>query len=204
MATNIAEPFAFQPTYALGTVTTEPPEVQDFLDSLGFHPHAEGGYFVETDRDKLQIPNPFPSSAYTGRETRQRPRNDSVRVASTSIIYLLTPKSPQGVFHSNHCRIIHTLHRGRGRYVIIHPDEVKKDPDNPTVEMRKARIETFVVGSNVKKGERLQWIVEGGAYKASFLLPDTEEGQTSGGLLISEVSGLAVALSFCCSCLDGG
>ena len=68
----------------------------------------------------------------------------------------------------------HTLHKGRGRYVLIHADE-----DN--------RIESFVVGHNVAKGERLQWIVTGGKYKASFLLPDQEGGDTSSeGLLISE------------------
>jgi hypothetical protein len=50
----------------------------------------------------------------------------------------------------------------------------------------KARVETFVVGPNVAKGERLQWIVEGGTYKGSFLLPDEEGGETSDGLLISE------------------
>ena len=34
-------------------------------------------------------------------------------------------------------------------------------------------------------GEKLQWIVEGDAYKASYLLPE-EDGKESGGLLISE------------------
>jgi predicted cupin superfamily sugar epimerase len=38
----------------------------------------------------------------------------------------------------------------------------------------------------VAKGERLQWIVEGGKYKASYLLPDEEPGSSSDGLLISE------------------
>lgn len=71
---------------------------------------------------------------------------------------------------------MHTLHRGRGRYVLIHADEAGS----------KKRVETFVVGHNVAKGERLQWIVEGGKYKASFLLPDLEGGETSEGLLISE------------------
>ena len=78
---------------------------------------------------------------------------------------------------------MHTLHRGRGRYVIIHADE-DGGPGNQ-------RIESFVVGQNVQRGERLQWIVEGGKFKASFLLPDTgadgeEAGGSSEGLLISE------------------
>ena len=74
---------------------------------------------------------------------------------------------------------MHTLHKGRGRYVIIHADEAQKG--------RKARIETFIVGQNVHAGEKLQWMVEGGKYKASFLLPDTEGTPESEGLLISEV-----------------
>lgn len=74
---------------------------------------------------------------------------------------------------------MHTLHRGRGRYVIIHADEVE--------EGGKARIETFVVGKNIAAGEKLQWIVEGGKFKSSYLLPDNESGQETDGLLISEV-----------------
>ena len=69
---------------------------------------------------------------------------------------------------------MHTLHRGRGRYVIIHADEPGK------------RIETFVVGHDVEKGEVLQWTVPGGKFKASFLLPDGD-GEGSEGLLISEI-----------------
>lgn len=76
---------------------------------------------------------------------------------------------------------MHTLHRGRGRYVIIHGDKEK--------EGEKARVETFVVGHDIHSGERLQWLVEGGKYKASFLLPDEKGQSESEGLLISEVSG---------------
>jgi predicted cupin superfamily sugar epimerase len=196
MATKNAESFAFQPTFGLGTVITESPETQDIIDILNLRPHIEGGYFVRTDKDKSLIPNPFFGRVNTGVQTVQRAEDDNFRAASSSIIYLLISKNSQGFFHRNHCRIIHTLHRGRGRYVVIHADEVEKDPDNPTEEKRKARIETFVVGNNVKKGEKLQWIVKGGKYKASYLLPDADENQISGGLLISEVSRLAVAFDF--------
>jgi hypothetical protein len=48
----------------------------------------------------------------------------------------------------------------------------------------------------VKKGEKRQWVVEGGKYKALYLLPEADENQTSGGLLTSEVSRLAVASDF--------
>ncbi len=60
--------------------------------------------------------------------------------------------------------------------MLIHADEPGKEK----------RIESFVVGPNVAKGEKLQWIVEGGKYKASYLLPDEDGGKESQGLLISE------------------
>jgi len=83
---------------------------------------------------------------------------------------------------------VHTLHWGRGRYVLIHADEVMS-PEGKVVEGKKARIETFVVGKDIQKGEKVQWIVEGGKYKASYLLPDQEgdEEKRTEGLLISEV-----------------
>jgi predicted cupin superfamily sugar epimerase len=59
---------------------------------------------------------------------------------------------------------------------LIHADE----PGKPK------RIESFVVGKDVGKGEKLQWIVEGGKYKASYLLPDEVGEKKSQGLLISE------------------
>ena len=60
--------------------------------------------------------------------------------------------------------------------MLIHADE----------EGEEKRVEVFTVGHDVAKGEKLQWIVEGGKFKASFLLPDVEDGEESGGLLISE------------------
>ena len=63
--------------------------------------------------------------------------------------------------------------------MLIHADEAGPG--------QKARIETFVVGQDIGAGERLQWIVEGGKYKASFLLPDIDGTMESDGLLISEV-----------------
>ncbi len=62
--------------------------------------------------------------------------------------------------------------------MIIHADEAGNEGGK--------RIETFVVGANVEKGEKLQWIVEGGKFKASFLFPDEEGREGSEGLLISE------------------
>lgn len=90
---------------------------------------------------------------------------------------------------------MHTHHRGRARYVIIHADEVAASShpsgygDDGVEEGKrwtgKARIETFVVGPDVLNGEKLQWIVDGGKYKCSYLLPD-ENSKDSEGCLISE------------------
>jgi uncharacterized protein len=53
---------------------------------------------------------------------------------------------------------------------------------------RKPKIESFIVGDGVARGEKLQWIVDGGKFKASFLLPDEDgdDAESHGGLLISE------------------
>lgn len=130
--------------------------------------------------------------------------DDSTRNASTTIHYMLTPSMQTGHFHRNKGRTIHTLHRGRGRYVLIHADEVlasydddsnletqdgrKLNPntDERALKSRHARVETFVVGADVEKGERVQWIVEGGKYKASFLLECESKDGRQEPLLISE------------------
>lgn len=163
-----------RPTFAK---STDPPAEQgstaQIISTLQLQKHPEGGYFCETDRDPLEIPNPFMHlSDVISSE------NNTKRNASTSIFYYLTPSSPQGNFHRNSGRTIHTLHKGRGRYVLIHADEVR--------DGGKARVESFIVGHDITNGERLQWVVEGGKYKASFLLPDRDDDEDSEGLLISE------------------
>ena len=232
--------------------------------ALNLEPHVEGGYFVETDRDPRRVPNPFlvdeavTQPAHVVSQTAQG--KELTRAASTSIFYLLTPKSPMGCFHRNRGRTVHTLHWGRGRYVIIHADEAmeiydeddgvvntieraikrevkseeesevksekkseeesevksevksgadvkikieeesevesKESKDEGKKQSKKVRVETFEVGKNIEKGEKLQWIVEGGKYKASFLLPDDAEGKDSEGLLISEVCLLFGTISY--------
>ncbi|MCJ1371773.1 hypothetical protein MMC20_002992 [Loxospora ochrophaea] len=157
----------------------ESPAVQELIARLNLLKHPEGGYYVETDRDPLRVPSPFrPNGTASTSEKYLGGKDESTRSASTTIYYLLTPGSPKGIFHRNKARTIHTLHRGRGRYVVIHADEAQ--------EAQKARIETFVVGHDMRAGERLQWLVEGDKYKASFLLPDRDGAAESEGLLISE------------------
>jgi hypothetical protein len=187
----------YPPTPGVGS-KPETPSVQQTLDLLQMQAHIEGGYFVETDRDPLNVANPFvanqdPGTSYVvpaadvTSNTRQAPGQDhSTRSASTTVYYYLTPGSPLGCFHRVRGRTVHTLHRGRGRCVLIHADEVLRG--DRASQGNKARIETFIVGHDMAQGEKLQWIVEGGQFKASFLLPDAGvNGTQSEGLLISEV-----------------
>ncbi|KAJ5199987.1 Protein of unknown function DUF985 [Penicillium cf. griseofulvum] len=160
----------------------EAPAIQSIINALNLQPHPEGGYFSETDRDPHRVPNPYQQSGTSESDT------DKTRSASSTIHYLITPQRPLGVFHRNKSRTVHVWQGGRGRYVIIHADEIEgSDSIQEGAEKAKARIETFIVGPRVELGERVQWIVEGGKYKSSFLLPDEPDGEKSSGLLISEV-----------------
>ncbi|KAF2472560.1 uncharacterized protein BDR25DRAFT_302694 [Lindgomyces ingoldianus] len=190
------------PHYAPDTSSAEQPEspsTTSLINSLNLQKHIEGGYFAEIDRNPLIIPNPFllsspPNQLWTptppdsddiapGRTTLvPRSGDDLMRNASTSIFYLLTPRSPLGAFHRNKGRTVHTLIKGRGRYVLIHADEMDVKGE---VEGKK-RVETFVVGHNVERGERACWVVEGGKYKGTFLMLGEKDGGEGEGLLISE------------------
>ena len=156
----------------------DPPAVLTTISHLDLQPHPEGGFYVETDRDPLLIPNPFAPSSNAATDPK------STRNASTSIFYLVTPSSPVGHFHRNKARTVHTLHRGRGRYVVLHPSDVGGGSGGSVV-----RVEKFTVGHDLAKGEKLQWIVEGGRWKATYLMPDLSSegsGASEEGLLISE------------------
>ncbi|KFY25965.1 hypothetical protein V491_01531 [Pseudogymnoascus sp. VKM F-3775] len=167
-----------KPTFSANPGATESPEVDAVISTLKLMPHIEGGYFIETDRSPDTVSSPFPTKdSSTSELAPKRPGFDpTIRNSSTTIHYLLTPNGPQGGFHRNKGRTVHTLHKGRGRYVVIHANEPGKEK----------RIETFIVGPDIGRGEKLQWIVEGDKYKASYLLPDEDEGFHSQGLLISE------------------
>lgn len=163
---------------SMGDPTTESPSVQKLIRSLELKPHIEGGYFAETDRDEQKV-------ALTSKEDVRAVQSDgsaspdNKRHLSTSIFYCLTPRSPIGAFHRNRSKTVHNLHRGRGMYVTLTPKDDGVD------------IDTFAVGHDVAKGEKLQWVVDGGSYKASFLLPDDDDPSSS-VLLISEVCHLRI------------
>ncbi|KAF1829401.1 hypothetical protein BDW02DRAFT_642880 [Decorospora gaudefroyi] len=135
----------------------ESPSTQSLIAALNLQPHIEGGYFAEIDRNPLVIPNPFLPQENEGDAGDD---DDAVRNASTSIYYLLSRGAPQGCFHRNKGRTVHTVIEGRGRYVLIHADE----------EGEKKRVESFVVGRDFERGEKSVWVVEGGKFKGSYLI----------------------------------
>ena len=158
----------------------ESPKVQATIQALSLTPHIEGGYYVVTDSSPTLMPSPYPPTPLSDKTLAlvggPHPDFDpAVRRLSSTIFYYLTPNRPVGSFHRNRSRIVHTWHRGRGRYVLIHPD---------------GHVESFVVGADVQHGEKLQWVVDGGVWKASYLLErrdkDAEALDTNEGLLISE------------------
>lgn len=171
------DPHNHQPSY-------NSPSLNTLIQTLHLHPHPEGGYFTETDR------HPPPSNLEN--EKNPQENDPSLRAASSTIFYLLTPNAPLGSFHRHQGRTIHTWHRGRGRYVIIHADEATCSHEGSEKFKRGERelLESFVVGPDVARGERLQWVVGAGKYKASYLLPDISTQGGSEGLLISEVCSL--------------
>jgi len=142
---------------------SEPPATQSLIRSLGLEPHVEGGYFAEIDRNPWLVPNPFLSSEKGdggndddegGKMTASAPLSgdDSKRNASTSIYYMLSALSPQGCFHRNRGRTIHTLIRGKARYVLIHADEpgtkkaISREIEAERAELRKGLEEILKKG----------------------------------------------------------
>ncbi|EIT78553.1 hypothetical protein AO1008_09716 [Aspergillus oryzae 100-8] len=176
------KPF-YQPPSRNENRAPESPTIQKTIQALQLQPHPEGGYYCETDRHPLRIPNPYCDDMDNRKTVTETDGEKATRSASTTIYYFITPGSPMGYFHRNRSRTVHTLHRGRGRYVILHADRAK---ENGGI----APIESFVVGHRIEKGERLQWVVDGGKYKCSYLLPDSDgdlpDDNKSEGLLISE------------------
>jgi predicted cupin superfamily sugar epimerase len=143
----------------------ESPACLEVIRALGLHGHPEGGYFLETDRDAATIPNAF------------RPDSGLQRSLSSTIFYFLTPTAPVGAFHANRARTIHTLHKGRALYVIIRAGEHSGAKGEITVE-------SFVAGHGLVHGERLQFVVEAGDWKACYLLEGSDEGMLMGETVV--------------------
>ncbi|SCU78386.1 LAME_0A04324g1_1 [Lachancea meyersii CBS 8951] len=164
------------PQFVQFPATQPPHSLQKLINHYGLVKHAENGYFKETDR------SPFVVNCKHDKEeddsadqesimptATKEPEYKSDRNFSTLIYYLLTPDAPVSKIIMNTSRNIHILQRGKGQYVMIYPD---------------GKIKSFKVGFDYANGEVSQWVVPGGVWKASFLLPNDE---FDNGFLISEV-----------------
>ncbi|KAF7594142.1 hypothetical protein BBP40_009991 [Aspergillus hancockii] len=155
--------------------TLERPETQEIIYKLKLTPHIEGGYSSEAALSRPEY------GQIQGDVAKSSPRSSEStdgRSLSTTVLYLLTPLAPIAAFHQNQRQTIHTLHSGKGICVVLNDATGSGNPDN-------THLESFTVGHDNNRGERLQWFVGGGSYSALFLLPDqTEQDDTR--LLISE------------------
>ncbi|CUS24964.1 LAQU0S22e01156g1_1 [Lachancea quebecensis] len=155
---------------------TQPPDpLQNFINHFKLEKHAENGYFKETDRSPfvLELSNQETNDSSKGSSTMptatQKPVYKGNRNFSTLIYYMLTPDAPVSKLIMNTSRNIHILQRGKGQFVLIYPN---------------GSIKSFKVGFDYSKGEVSQWVVPGGVWKASFMIPNEE---FDNGFLISEV-----------------
>ncbi|KAJ7915510.1 RmlC-like cupin domain-containing protein [Mycena leptocephala] len=146
------------------TAPVDSPTLNPLVKELGLLKHPEGGYFLETDRQREEVPSPF--------------ADGGSRSLATSIYYLLDYDSPSGVIHMNKSVTYHILHQGRVEYTLIAPG------NPPTIEKK-----IMGLGPN----ETRQLLVGTGVWKMSRLLPEdvrqakTEEDKKNLGSLITEV-----------------
>lgn len=135
--------------------TDSKPSAEEIAKALNLSGHLEGGFFRRT---------------YQADDYAKLSTDKGERFILTSIFYMLTSQSPIGHFHLNKSDIVHYYHLGDPiRYTLIYPDD---------------KLEQVVMGSDVTKGELLQFTVKGGIWKSSELL----EGEHGYGLISEAVS----------------
>jgi predicted cupin superfamily sugar epimerase len=93
---SLREPL--RPAFPVGQ-GEESQKTRSVIETLGLQSHPEGGYYKETDRDALSIPNPFQTKKSGG-------GSDSTRSASTTIYYMVTPKRHDLTNIPNHSILI--------------------------------------------------------------------------------------------------
>ncbi|KAI0687406.1 RmlC-like cupin domain-containing protein [Cytidiella melzeri] len=144
-----------------------PIAASDVIKLLSLEKHPEGGYYVQTHKQKEQNPSPF--------------ADGQMRPLATTIYYFLTVDNGIGLFHMNKSATMHVHHQGRAEYTLIYPE---KPP----------RVEKLILGPNIEVGEKLQLLVGTNVWKKSKLLDEDLELSKNDpsmreqvGCLISEV-----------------
>jgi predicted cupin superfamily sugar epimerase len=114
-------------------------EIPDWARRLGMSPHPEGGWFVETWRSDLTIPQSVLPSDYTGQ-----------RSAGTAILFLLMPYQ-QSAWHTVRSAELWLYHRG-GPLLL----EVGRERGTAT---------TYLVGPDFQDGQQPQVVVPAGHWQ---------------------------------------
>lgn len=114
-------------------------ELPDWAERLGLSPHPEGGWFAETWRSDLEIPQAALPASYT------RPRS-----AGTAILFLLM-SGQQSEWHSVRSAELWLYHRG-SPLVLQTGDQ-------------KVGATTYLLGADIAAGQQPQVLVPGGHWQ---------------------------------------
>ena len=122
-----------------------PPLTADNIrDILHLQPHPiEGGYFAETYRSELKIPDDVVGPAYAGE-----------RLIGTAIFYLLTPETFSALHRLPGDELFHFYLGDPVEMLHLHPD---------------GQSELFTLGQDIAAGMRLQHCVPGRCWQGSRL-----------------------------------
>jgi predicted cupin superfamily sugar epimerase len=127
-------------------LAAEPPRARELIQRLGLAPHPERGYYVETYRAALKLPEGLPHGA---------PRD-----ASTAIYFLVTRTQPTTYLHRLRSDELFHLYEGGPLDVLLlrdgEPGEIAR------------------LGRDVTAGERPQLVIRAGTWFAVELAPEAE------------------------------
>ena len=123
-------------------------EAERIINALGLEPHPEGGYFIETYRSVGEISQDSLDSKYQGK-----------RNYATCIYFLLTSESYS------------TFHR-------IHQDEIWHFYDGSPIKIHiiseTGDYSNIIIGRDVIKGEKPQFVVPGNQWFAAEVINDND------------------------------
>ena len=114
-------------------------EIPDWAQRLGWRPHPEGGWFVETWRSDVTIPQSVLPPDYTGQ-----------RSAGTAILFLLMPDQ-QSAWHTVRSAELWLFHRG--------------GPLLLEIGREQATATTHLVGPDFHAGQQPQVVVPPGHWQ---------------------------------------
>ena len=110
---------------------------QDWIERLGLLPHPEGGYFRETYRSSLELPE------------GALPEYNGKRCASTAIYFLVTSDAPSRLHRLATDEVWHHYAGDPLELVVIHPE---------------GRLEKILLGSMLEAGCLPQAVVPAGTW----------------------------------------